>query len=58
MLLERYGLKRRRMVTVYDLHESTEYKVRGRGGVSESLHVDCETSVPRRLSCLISFTIR
>ena len=35
MLLERYGLKGRCMETVYDLHESTEYKVRGRDGESE-----------------------
>ena len=35
-LLERYGLKGRCLETVMDLHETTEYKVRGRGGVSEA----------------------
>ena len=50
MLLERYGLKGRCLETVMDLHESTEYKVRGREGMSEAwvpargLREGCSTS--------------
>ena len=37
MLLERYGLRGKLFETVMDLHETTEYKVKGwGGGVSES----------------------
>ena len=31
-LLERYGLKGKLLETVMDLHETTEYKVKGWGG--------------------------
>ena len=50
MLLERYGMKGRCMETVMDLHETTEYKVRGREGMSEGwkpargLREGCSTS--------------
>ena len=50
MLLERYGLRGRLLDTVMDLHETTEYKVKGGGGVSESwipaggLREGCSTS--------------
>jgi hypothetical protein len=50
MLLERYGLKGRCLETVMDLHETTEYKVRGREGMSEAwlpargLREGCSTS--------------
>ena len=49
-LLERYGLKGRMLETVMDLHETTEYKVRGREGMSEAwlpargLREGCSTS--------------
>ena len=36
MLLERYGLKGKCLETVIDLHETTEYKVRGKEGMSVS----------------------
>ena len=50
MLLERYGLRGKLLETVMDLHETTEYKVKGWGGVSESwtpargLREGCSTS--------------
>ena len=36
MLLERYGLKLRMLETLIDLHETTEYKVRGKEGMSSA----------------------
>ena len=36
MLLERYGLKRRMLETLIDLHETTEYKVRGKEGMTSA----------------------
>ena len=50
LLLERYGMKGRCLDTVKDLHESTEYMVRGREGMSErwmperGLREGCSTS--------------
>ena len=37
MLLERYGLKGRMLETLIDLHETTDYKVRGKEGMSSAL---------------------
>ena len=36
MLLERYGLKGRMLETLIDLHETTEYMVRGKEGMSSA----------------------
>ena len=50
MLLERYGLKGRMLKTLIDLHETTEYKVRGKEGMSSAwvpargLREGCSTS--------------
>ena len=50
MLLERYGLKGRMLETLIDLHETTEYKVRGKEGMSSAwlsargLREGCSTS--------------
>ena len=50
MLLERYGLKGKCLETVIDLHETTEYKVRGKEGMSgtwmpkRGLREGCSTS--------------
>lgn len=49
-LLERYGMKGRCLETVIDLHETTEYKVRGKEGMSDvwlparGLKEGCSTS--------------
>jgi len=49
-VLERYGLRGRLLETVIDLHETTEYKVRGKEGVSDGwlpargLREGCSTS--------------
>ena len=49
-LLERYGMKGRCLESLYDLHECTEYKVRGKEGVSDTwmpargLREGCSTS--------------
>ena len=49
-LLERYGMNGKCLETLMDLHECTEYKVRGRDGMSESwfpargLREGCSTS--------------
>ena len=50
MLLEWYGLKGRMLETLIDLHETTEYKVRGKEGMSSAwlpargLREGCSTS--------------
>lgn len=50
MLLERYGMSGKCLETIMDLHETTEYKVRGREGTSEGwkpargLREGCSTS--------------
>ena len=50
MLLERYGLKGSMLETLIDLHETTEYKVRGKEGMSSAwlpargLREGCSTS--------------
>ena len=50
MLLERYGLKGRMLETLVDLNETTEYKVRGKEGMSSAwvpargLREGCSTS--------------
>ena len=50
MLLDRYGLKGRMLETLIDLHETTEYKVRGKEGMSSAwepargLREGCSTS--------------
>ena len=50
MLLERYGLKGGMKETLVDLHETTEYKVRGKKGMSSTwvlargLREGCSTS--------------
>ena len=50
MFLERYGLKGRMLETLIDLHETTEYKVRGKEGMSSAwvpargLREGCSTS--------------
>ena len=36
MLLERYGLKGKMLETLVDLHSTTEYKVRGKEGMSSA----------------------
>ena len=60
MLLERYGLKGRMLEMLIDLQETTEYKVRGKEGMSSAwllargLREGCSTSP---ISCSIS-TIR
>ena len=53
MLLERYGLKGRMLETLIDLHETTEYKVRGKEGMSSAW----VPALPP-LSCSISTTRR
>ena len=43
MLLERYGLNGKMLKTLIDLHETTEYKVRGKEGISSAwLPAGCE----------------
>ena len=50
MMLERYGLKGRMLETLIDLHETTEYKVRGKEGMglawlpARGLRESCSTS--------------
>ena len=50
MLLERYGMKGRMLETVMDLHETTEYRVKGKDGLSDAwtpargLREGCATS--------------
>jgi hypothetical protein len=50
MLLERYGMKGKCLDTVIDLHETTEYRVRGSEGLSSAwlparaLREGCATS--------------
>ena len=50
MLLERYGMNGRCLETVMDLHETTEYRVKGKDGLSEAwtpargLREGCSTS--------------
>jgi len=50
MLLERYGLNGKCLMTVIDLHETTEYRVKGKEGVSSAwtpargLREGCSTS--------------
>ena len=43
MSLERYGLKEKMLKTLIDLHETTEYKVHGKDGMSSAwLQLACE----------------
>ena len=35
MFLERYGMRGKRLETIIDLHETTEYEVKGREGMSK-----------------------
>ena len=60
-LLERYGVKEQCLETIVDLHEATDYRVKGREEISEKGGCQrgvCVKGAPRRQSCLSSTTRR